>query len=408
MSHPVVIVGAAMAGLRTAESLRKSGYSGAITIIGNEVHAPYNRPPLSKDVLSSGVTHEAVAFPQRAATIDVTWMLGTHVSASNLLEQTVTTEAGVTLDYSVLVVATGLRSARIPGTPRRGQHAVRSLDDAMNLRAELVPGARVVVLGSGFLGCEIAATATKLGCEVTVVSVSDLPIVRTLGRELAAEVLVRHHAHGVQFRLNSGLRDVIGAEHVTGVSLRDGEVLPADVLIEAIGSRCNVEWLEVNGLDLSDGVLADSALRAVSSEGIPFDNVFVVGDIARFPNSLFGGVSRRVEHWNIPTETGKRAGAVIAARLSDAHAYETLCAVDFAPMPAFWSDQFEMSIQGYGMPGIADEIRVLEGDLTSEAIVGYFASGRLVGVVGLGVKAALMPYRKVIAEGGVMDNAGPR
>jgi NADPH-dependent 2,4-dienoyl-CoA reductase/sulfur reductase-like enzyme len=398
---PVIIVGAAMGGLRTAEALRKAGYAGPLTVIGEELHAPYNRPPLSKDVLAGVVTHESVAFPQRASTADVEWMLGARVASADLSARTVTTEDGVAHPYSALVIATGLRPRRLALPELPGRHTVRTLDDAMALRAELLPGARVVIVGSGFIGCEVAATARKLGCDVTVVSPSALPIVRPLGALLAAEILSRQEAHGVAFRLGHTITGLVGAPRLEAVELDDGDVIPADVLIEAIGSDCNSDWLAGTGLDCSDGVLADAAMRAVSVDGAVHDDVYVVGDIARFPNAMFDDVARRVEHWNIPTDTGKRAGAVLTAWLDSAEAFSAAAGAPFAPMPAFWSNQFEVALQAYGLPGLADDIRLLEGSLDTEAIVGYYREERLVGVVGLGMKAALLPYRKLIAEGGV-------
>jgi len=395
---PVVIVGAAMGGLRTAEALRKGGYAGPLTVIGEELHAPYNRPPLSKDVLAGVVTHESVAFPQRASTADVEWMLGARVVSVDLAARTATTGDGVVHSYAALVIATGLRPRRLDLPELTGRHTVRTLDDAMALRDELVPEARVVIIGSGFIGCEVAATARKLGCEVTVVSPSALPILRPLGSLLAAEILARQEAHGVAFRLGHTVTGLVGASRLEGVVLDDGGVLPADVLIEAIGSDCNSEWLAGTGIDCSDGVLADGAMRAVSTDGTVHDDVYVVGDIARFPNAMFDDAARRVEHWNIPTDTGKRAGAVLAAWLARDGSYSAAAAAPFAPMPAFWSNQFEVALQAYGLPGLADDIRLLEGSLSSEAIVGYYRGERLVGVVGLGMKAALLPYRKVIAE----------
>jgi NADPH-dependent 2,4-dienoyl-CoA reductase/sulfur reductase-like enzyme len=401
VSAPVVIVGAAMGGLRTAEALRRAGYAGALTVIGDEVHAPYNRPPLSKDVLSTGVSHEAVAFPARAATADVHWMLGTRVSSVDLDGHTIVTHDGSVLPWRALVIATGLRPRRLPLPPIAGRHSVRTLDDAMALRDELVPGARVVLAGSGFIGCEVAATARKLGCEVTVVSPSAEPIVRPLGRLLATELRRRHEQHGVRFRLGRTIAQLDGGNRLDEVVLDDGEILPAEVLVEAIGSECNTGWLDSTDLDLSDGVLADPAMRAISVGGRVHDDVYVVGDIARFPNLMFDDVPRRVEHWNIPTDTGKRAGAVLGAWLADDGTYSEVAARPFAPMPAFWSNQFEVSLQAYGLPGLADPdgIRILAGHIESDVIVGYFRGERLVAVVGLGPKAALLPYREQIAAG---------
>lgn len=395
MTAPVVIVGAAMGGLRTAESLRRSGYSGAIQIVGDEAHLPYNRPPLSKDVLSSEVTHEAVAFPARAETSDVEWMLGSRATAVDLDARTITTDTA-TLPFRALVIATGLRPRRLDLPALAGRHAVRSLDDAMALRAELEPGARVTVVGSGFLGCELASTATKLGCTVTIVTPSAEPMIRPLGEMLARELRGRLEAQGVAFELGATVAALEGTARVESVTTSTGRIIPTDVVIEAIGSDCNDEWLAGSGLDLSDGVLANNALRAVTSEGAR-DDVYVVGDIARFPNPLFDEVPRRIEHWNIPTDTGKRAGAVLGGWLAGD---DTAATQPFAPMPSFWSNQFDIKLQAYGLPGLADEVSIVEGDLAGEVAVGYYRHGRLVGVVGVGLKAALLPYRQQIAEQG--------
>ena len=395
MTAPVVIVGAAMGGLRTAESLRRSGYSGAIQIVGDEAHLPYNRPPLSKDVLSSEVTHEAVAFPARAETSDVEWMLGSRATAVDLDARTITTDTA-TLPFRALVIATGLRPRRLDLPALAGRHAVRSLDDAMALRAELEPGARVTVVGSGFLGCELASTATKLGCTVTIVTPSAEPMIRPLGEMLARELRGRLEAQGVAFELGATVAALEGTARVESVTTSTGRIIPTDVVIEAIGSDCNDDWLAGSGLDLSDGVLANNALRAVTSEGAR-DDVYVVGDIARLPNPPFDDVPRRIEHWNIPTDTGKRAGAVLGGWLAGD---DTAATQPFAPMPSFWSNQFDIKLQAYGLPGLADEVSIVEGDLAGEVAVGYYRHGRLVGVVGVGLKAALLPYRQQIAEQG--------
>lgn len=399
---PVIIVGAAMGGLRAAESLRRSGYAGAIRVVGEERHAPYNRPPLSKEVLATDVTHEAVAFPSRAEMGDVEWVLGVRASAVDLEARTLTTDDGTVQPWRALVIATGLRARRLDFAALVGRHVVRSLDDAMALRAELTEGARVVVVGSGFLGCELSATASKLGCSVTMVTPSVEPMIRPLGVLVAKEMHRRLNAEGVEIFCGVTVAVIHGEISVESVELSDGRVIEADVVIESVGSECNSEWLEGTGLDLGDGVLADNAMRAVTSEGVALDDVYVVGDIARFPNPMFDGVPRRIEHWNIPTDTGKRAGAVLAAYLADDGSFNDVVAKPFAPMPSFWSNQFEIKLQAYGLLGLAtdDDIRVLEGDLADQVAVGYFRNDQLVGVLGIGMKAALLPYRKQIAEGG--------
>jgi NADPH-dependent 2,4-dienoyl-CoA reductase/sulfur reductase-like enzyme len=389
-----------MGGLRAAESLRNNGFDGQITLIGEEVHAPYNRPPLSKEVLAKEVTHDAVAFKLRAQVEDVIWNLGDPATSLDLAKQVVTTASGKTFKYDGLVIASGLRPRvlDLPNGKVLGRHTVRTLDDAIGLRAELVPGAKVVVAGAGFIGCEVAATARGLGCEVTNVAIDSFPMIRPLGEELAAELQRRHEAHAVHFRLGHGIKDLVGTDSLSGVILDDGEVLEATVLVEAISSHCNVEWLANTNLDISNGVLADSALRAVTTGGESVEGVYVVGDLARFANPLFDDEPRRVEHWNIPTETGKRVGAVLSAYLSGSDNFAELAAQPFTPLPSFWSDQFEMKIQGFGMPALADRCELVAGELSDELVMGYFRGDVLVGVVGIGMTAEVMKYRKELVS----------
>jgi len=388
-----------MGGLRVAEALRRFGYAGPITAIGDEPYAPYNRPPLSKEVLAADVSHAAVAFPQRPATADVNWVLGTRVASADLAHNTVTDVNGVVYPYSALIIATGLRPKRlqVPNGLLAGRHAVRSLDDAIALRADLVDGAKVVILGAGFIGCETAATARKLGCDVTVVAPGTHPIVRPLGVELASELQRRHEAQGVRFVMKSGVKDLVGTSKVEGVVLDDGTVLAADVLIEAIGSHENTEWLEGNDLDLTAGVLTDSALRAVGIDGTAHDNVFAIGDVARFPNPIFDEVPRRVEHWNIPTETAKRVGQVLAAKLNGSENWPAVLDERFAPIPSFWSDQYDMHILAYGLLGLADEVRLIDGEISGDCVFGYYRDGNMVGVCGIGMRSVVQGFRSVFA-----------
>ncbi|MEY4648688.1 MAG: hypothetical protein RL009_1104 [Actinomycetota bacterium] len=397
MTKPVVIVGASMGGLRAAEALRRFGYAGPITAIGDEPYAPYNRPPLSKEVLAAEVSHEAVAFPQRPATEDVNWVLGTKVVSADLANNSVTDETGLLHPFSALIIATGLRPKRLQcqNGDLGGRHVVRTLDDAIALRSELAAGARVVILGAGFIGCEVAATARKLGCEVTVVAPGVHPIVRPLGPQLAAELQRRHEEQGVSFRMKSTVTDLVGSARVTGVVLDSGEQLDCDVFIEAIGSVANVEWLAGNGLDLSNGVLTNNDLQVISEDGQTLENVFAVGDVARFPNPVFDEEPRRVEHWNIPTDSAKRVGQVLASSLAkDEAALAAVRQQPFAPIPSFWSDQYDMHLLAYGLLGLADEIRLIDGDVSGDCVFGYYRGGKMIGVCGIGMRSVVQSFRK--------------
>ena len=389
MSKPIVIVGASMGGLRAAEALRRFGYTGAITAIGDETWAPYNRPPLSKEVLAGDeVSHETVAFPQRPATADVGWVLGHSVVKADLAHNTVTTDDGEVFEYSQLIIATGLRPKKqvYPNNIHAGRHIIRTLDDAMGLRAALQPGKKVVVLGAGFIGCETAATARKLGCEVTIVAPGTVPMLRPLGEELASELQRRQEAEGVKFLMKRRVSDLVGGAHITAVTLDDGTTLDCDVFIEAIGSHPNTEWLEGNDIDITDGLLCDENLRGVKASGGSWNNVWGVGDVVRFPNPRYGGDVRRVEHWNIPSECAKYVGNAIATGDPGAA---------FSPLPSFWSDQFDVHILAYGLLAIADSNKLVDGTIDGDCVFEYYQGDKLVGAAGIGLRSVVMGYRKV-------------
>jgi NADPH-dependent 2,4-dienoyl-CoA reductase/sulfur reductase-like enzyme len=402
LSLPVVIVGASLGGLRTAEALRRSGYAGPLEVFGDELHAPYNRPPLSKDVLGGEVSHAAVAFPQRATTADVEWRLGTRVESADLERRVVCTADGSEVRYRALVAATGLRPKRLfPRTASlAGAFALRTVDDAGALRDALTPGARVVVVGSGFLGCEVAATARRLGCEVTVVGSARLPMQRPLGAALAAEVMRRHEERGVAFRMGMSVVEVQGGEAVEGVRLADGSELPCDVLVEAIGSTRNTEWLSGNDVDAEEGLRTDSAMRVLRADGRSWEDVFAVGDVARFPNAIYGEVPAAIEHWNIPTETAKRAGRILALQLAGDPLLDDAIAERFAPVPSFWSDQYDIRLLAYGLPALADRAELLAGSVDGDCVFGYFVGSRMVGVCGIGMRSAVMGYRDEVSRYG--------
>ena len=383
----IVIVGAGLGGLRTAESARAAGYQGPSTIVGEESHLPYNRPPLSKEALSTGVAVDDLHFRRKPSVDDVTWHLGAPAIGSDLVARTVTLADGTVLPFQALVAATGIRPRRLPiDGPQAGCIVLRTADDALQLRERLIPGAQVVILGAGFIGCEVAATAIKLGCTVHVVAIDTEPMIRPLGAELGSAMRVRHEHHGVHFHLGRFVTGFVGDEQITRVTVDDGTELAADVVVEAVGSVANVEWLAGNGLDLSDGLLVDDAMAVIDAP-CP---MFAVGDIARHPNAWFPGPARRIEHWNMPTETGKRAGQSLAAVLSGA----PMDTAAFAAMPSFWSDQYSHKLQSFGMPGLADHITVVAGSPDGPCIAEYRRDGQLVGVVGIDMTAELAPYRK--------------
>lgn len=362
MSAHIAVVGASLAGLRTAEQLRIAGHTGPVTVLGDEPHLPYNRPPLSKEALSapgdhsSAQVHAMVAFRRRAVVDDVDFRVGRAVVAADLRAGRLVLADGQEIAYDGLVAATGLRPRRLdlPG-PRTGRYVLRTLEDCLVLRSALRPGTRVVVIGAGFVGCEVAATALTLGCRVTVVEPTGAPMSRVLGQALAQAVQRHHEAAGVEFLIGPSIAGILGTGKVTGVGLDDGTALRADVIIEAIGSVPNTDWLAGNPrLDLSDGVLCDNRLSVGGA-----DRVVAVGDVARFPNPLFDDRPRRVEHWSIPAETAKRATATLTARLAGREPDHA----PFTPIPSFWSDQLALRFQSFGSPALADEVRLHEGDL---------------------------------------------
>ncbi len=385
----IAVVGASLAGLRAAEQLRASGHEGPITVFGEEPHLPYNRPPLSKQALTEELDLSAaqaaakLAFRRRASVEDVEFRLGDAVVAADLSARELTTAAGTRVNYDGLVVATGLRPRRLnlPG-PSAGVHALRTVEDCLALREDLkqFESARVVVIGAGFIGCEVAGSLLKQGHRVTVVEPAGPPMVRVLGERLAQAVQAHHEAAGIRFLINRGVSALAGGHRATGVEVSGGERLEADVVVESVGCVCNTEWLDGNGLDLSNGVLTDNALRAA-------ERVVAVGDIARFPNPLFDGVARRVEHWSMPTDTAKRAARTLVAELRG----EPVPAAVFAPVPSFWSDQLDLRFQSKGSPGLADEAVVVEGELdelTAGLLVSYRRGGQPVGTVAVNLSPA--------------------
>ncbi|MET7339048.1 FAD-dependent oxidoreductase [Nonomuraea sp. NPDC005650] len=385
----VLVVGASLAGLRSAEQLRSAGHTGPITVVGAEPYLPYNRPPLSKDVLADQRATTAadlagrLAFRRRASTADVEFRLGEPVASADLADGVLVTVAGRSLSYDGLVVATGLRPRRlaVPG-PLDGRHVLRTVEDCQALReAILTRPQHVVVIGAGFIGCETAATLRSLGHAVTVIEPAGPPMARVVGATLAAAVQRHHERTGIRFVIGAGVIAFTGTDRLTGVLLDTGEEIPADVVVEAVGSVCNTEWLAGNGLDLSDGVLTDNQLHTGSARP-----TVATGDIVRFPNPLFDDTPRRVEHWSTPTDTAKRAAATLVALLAG----EEPAPVVFAPVPSFWSDQGDLRFQSFGSPALGDEVRVEEGNpehLAGGLLATYHHAGRHLGTLAINLTA---------------------
>jgi 3-phenylpropionate/trans-cinnamate dioxygenase ferredoxin reductase subunit len=385
---PCVIIGASLAGLRAAEGLRKGGYTGELIVYGAEPHLPYNRPPLSKAAMV-GEDDLAPDFFRLPASLEaVEWRLGDAVGTVDLDTRSLTTESGSTQSWDGLVVASGLRPRRvdIPG-PQAGRYALRTVDDAGRLRSELKPGRRAVIVGAGFIGCELAMTLIDIGLEVHLVDPMALPMSRAIGEAAASTIRDRLEVAGVHLHLNALPVACNGTAEVTAVVMAGGETIGADLMIEAIGSVTNTDFLDSNGLDLSDGLLCDSELRV---EGRP--DVLAAGDVARFPHVLGDGKARRIEHWTMAGDTGRRAGRNLALHLAG----EPISS-DFAPIPSFWSDLGPARLQSFGMPsaGMAD-VRILEGEPSGDVAFGYFRDGELIGVLLIGFAARYQHYRAAI------------
>lgn len=390
MAAHVLVVGGSLAGLRAAEAVATSAFDGEITVLGEESHEPYNRPALSKKALTAAEAYVPEGFRRKAGGERIRWRLGQRVTASDLANGTIELATGEQIAFHGLVAASGLRARRLPvDGPAAGRHVVRTAEDAEALRRTLAPGTLVVVVGGGFLGCEVAASATARGAEVTLVYPERFPLELMLGNELAQVIAGVHEQHGVRLRGGQTVTGFLGGSRVEGVSLASGEVLAAAVVVEAVGAVPNVEWLEGNGLDLSSGVLCDNDLRVVGQE-----RVVAVGDVARFPNPLYPDRPQRTEHWNMVPETAKRGARTLLAELG----VSAPPADPFVPIPSFWSDQYDLRLQAFGDPlaGMTDR-RVLAEDDGQARVIGYFRSGELSAVAGLGPVAELLPYRAELA-----------
>ena len=389
------MVGASLAGLRAAEAMRAEGYDGRLTIVGDELHPPYDRPPLSKELLAGLWEPDRLALtPADADELVAEWQLGRRAVGLDLAARTVALDDGRHLPFDGLVIATGARARTLPGRPDAvalpGVHVLRTLDDCLALRAAFDAGpSRVVVVGAGFIGAEVAATARGRGLDVTLVEALPVPLARVLGDEIGAVCADIHRDHGVDVRLATGVERFDGAGRVERVVLADGSVIDADVVVVGVGVTPNSDWLVASGLPVGDGVLCDATCSVAPG-------VVAAGDVARWPNETFGE-EMRVEHW----DNAQSQGAHAARRLLHGPS-----AGPYAPVPWFWSDQYDRKLQLSGRAGGDAEVRVVDGSLAERRFVAlYGRAGRLVGVLGMNRPRPVMEYARLIADGASWERA---
>jgi NADPH-dependent 2,4-dienoyl-CoA reductase/sulfur reductase-like enzyme len=379
-NHPadVLIVGASAAGLSTVDALRRQGYEGPITLLGAELHPPYDRPPLSKQVLAG------TWLPERAhlrAVENATVVLGDAAVGLDPATRTVRTASGRELRAEAIVIATGAHARTMPGaTDLGGVHTLRTLDDSLALREGLLAAGKVVVVGDGVLGTEIAATARTLGLDVTLAGPQTAPMRLQLGPVVAARLAALHEKNGVRLRLGVPVTELQAPEgRIHAVRLADGSELPADLAVVAFGAAPATGWLHGSGLAVDDGLVCDSRCRAA-------DGIYAVGDVARFHHERFG---RHVRLEN-RTNAVEQAAAVAANILGADRPY--------LPVPYFWTDQFDAKLHIYGLPGIDADVEVVDGDIDAgRFVVLYHRDDRPLAVLGWNMpKQARLQRQKLL------------
>ncbi|WP_307630610.1 NAD(P)/FAD-dependent oxidoreductase [Nocardia vaccinii] len=380
------MVGASLAGVRAVEAARKAGFRGKVTLVGDERHAPYDRPPLSKALLQPGTTVEAPVLRSEASLrddLDVCVRLG--IRATGLDSRARVLGVGTQeIAYDALVVATGAAAHQIPGSEHlAGVHTLRTLDDARAVRAGLDDHARTVVVGAGFIGSEVASAARKRGLNVTIVETQPTPLVRAVGRELGAACSLLHVRNGTDLRCGVAVAAIEGDARVERVRLTDGTTIEADLVVIGIGASPCTGWLSGSGLELEDGVLCDDTLRSSVA------SVYAAGDVARWHNPLFSS-RMRIEHWTSAAEQGAHA-----ARNAIGHTP----AEPYSTVPYFWSDWYGSRIQFVGVAS-GDAYEVVSGDLNSDHFVALYRRGdKLGGTLTLNGQRHIMKYRRLLAEG---------
>jgi 3-phenylpropionate/trans-cinnamate dioxygenase ferredoxin reductase subunit len=379
-----VIVGGGLAGSVAAGTLRAGGFDGRIVLIGDEVHLPYSRPPLSKGVLR-GESEVDVSILRPAswyAEREIDLELGVRATVVDPNDRVVVLASGRRVGYDKVLLATGgrARALDIPGFRLDGVHTLRTLDDSLAIRARLQPGLRVVVVGAGFIGAEVAASARVIGCDVTMFEIADVPLSRVLGAEVGRRYAAIHREEGVALHTGIGLERIEGNGSVRRVVTTDGVVHEADVVIAGVGMAPDVGLATDSRIDVGNGIIVSERCQT----SIP--DVFAAGDVALHPNPILGQTIR-VEQW----QNAQHQGAAAARNMLGHHE-------PFAEVPWFWSDQYDVNLQMAGLPTASDDV-VFRGDEASRAFsVFYLRDGFLVGVVGLNRTKDVSHGRRLIHE----------
>ncbi|MEZ4215213.1 MAG: FAD-dependent oxidoreductase [Myxococcota bacterium] len=384
----VAVIGASLAGLRAAEALRQLGYDGALALVGDESAMPYDRPPLSKEVLKGDWEPEKTALVRdadRFAALGLDLRLGRRAVALDASARRVELDGGESLAFDGLVIATGAAPRRLPNQDAvPGVYTLRTLEDAVALRRELERGPRVAVVGAGFIGAEVAASCRARGLDVAMIEALPVPIERAVGRDVGETVAALHRDHGVDVRLGVGVDALEGGARVERVRLGDGSAVDADVVVVGIGVAPCTQWLDGSGLALGNGVVCDSRCAT----NVP--GIVAAGDVAQWHNPLFGE-DMRIEHWSNATEMARAAVETLLAGGGDAP--------EFASVPFFWSDQYDVKIQSAGRLGGADESAIVSGSLAERKFLKlYGRKGRLVGALSFNEPRKLIAYRRTLRE----------
>ncbi len=380
-----VIVGASLGGLRVAEGLRKAGYTDSIWLLGAETHLPYDRPPLSKEVLTGKQSPADTEFRTARELTDngIEVHVDTPATGVDCASRTVITKSGA-FDYAHLVIATGARPRQIPGADRlAGVHTIRTREDATAISAALDAASRVVVVGAGFIGAEVAGSARQLGVDVTVVEALEHPLERAIGRQAGAACAGLHARNGTTVLCGVGVDGLEGDESVKAVTLADGRRLPADLVVVGIGVVPNVEWLDGSGLDISNGVACDQYLRAGPA------GVYALGDVAQWTNPRYGE-SMRIEHWTTTVEQA----TVVAHNIVNGDSPRVCDSI-----PYFWSDQYGHRIQFAGRTHADELVEISCGADHADYLALYRREDRLIGALAIDGTVALMQLRGRMMSG---------